>query len=73
MPVYPEEKFVEAVEQVVRANAAWVPPYGSGATLYLRPYMFGTNAVIGVNLPMNISSVCLPRPWGLTLRAASSL
>ena len=43
MPVYPEEKFVEAVEQVVRANAAWVPPYGSGATLYLRPYMFGTN------------------------------
>ena len=48
MPVYPEEKFVEAVEQVVRANAAWVPPYGSGAMLYLRPYMFGTNAVIGV-------------------------
>ena len=48
MPMYPEEKFVEAVEQVVRANAAWVPPYGSGATLYLRPYMFGTNAVIGV-------------------------
>ena len=48
MPVYPEEKFVEAVEQVVRANAAWVPPYGSGATLYLRPYLFGTNAVIGV-------------------------
>ena len=45
MPVYPEEK---SVEQVVRANAAWVPPYGSGATLYLRPYMFGTNAVIGV-------------------------
>lgn len=37
MPVYPEEKFVEAVEQVVRANAAWVPPYGSGATLYLAP------------------------------------
>ena len=35
-------------EQVVKANAAWVPPYGSGATLYLRPYMFGSNAVIGV-------------------------
>ena len=44
----PEEKFVKAVEEVVRANAAWVPPYGSGATLYLRPYMFGTNPVIGV-------------------------
>lgn len=48
MPVYPKEKFVEAVEKTVRANAAWVPPYGSGATLYVRPYMFGSDAVIGV-------------------------
>ena len=48
MPVFPEDKFVEAVAQVVRANAAYVPPYGSGATLYLRPYMFGSNPVIGV-------------------------
>ncbi|MBE6816888.1 MAG: branched-chain amino acid aminotransferase [Ruminococcaceae bacterium] len=48
MPVYPEDKFIEAVKAVVKANAAWVPPYGSGATLYIRPYMFGSNAVIGV-------------------------
>ncbi len=48
MPVYPEDKFVEAVEKTVKANLDWVPPYGSGATLYLRPYMFGSNAVIGV-------------------------
>ena len=48
MPVFPEEKFIEAVEQVVRANAQWVPPYGSGASLYLRPFMFGINPVIGV-------------------------
>ncbi len=48
MPVFPKEKFIEAVTQVVKANAAYVPPYGSGATLYLRPYMFGTNPVIGV-------------------------
>ncbi len=48
MPVYPEDKFVEAVEQVVRANSSFVPPYGSGATLYIRPYMFGINPVIGV-------------------------
>ncbi len=43
-----EEKFVEAVEKTVAANADWVPPYGSGASLYLRPYMFGVNPVIGV-------------------------
>ena len=48
MPVFPEDKFVEAVKAVVRANEAFVPPYGSGATLYIRPYMFGSSAVIGV-------------------------
>ncbi len=48
MPVFPEERFVDAVTQVVAANAAYVPPYGSGATLYVRPYLFGTNPVIGV-------------------------
>lgn len=48
MPVFPVEKFIEAVEKVVEANEAFVPPYGSGATLYIRPYMFGSNPVIGV-------------------------
>lgn len=48
MPVFPKERFLEALDQVVRANTAYVPPYGSGATLYVRPYMFGSNAVIGV-------------------------
>lgn len=48
MPVFPEDRFVQAVVDVVKANAAYVPPYGSGATLYIRPYMFGSNPVIGV-------------------------
>ena len=48
MPVFPEDRFLDAVVQTVRANAAWVPPYGSGASLYLRPFMFGSDAVIGV-------------------------
>ncbi len=48
MPVFPEERFIDAVTQTVKANAAYVPPYGSGATLYIRPYMFGSNPVIGV-------------------------
>ena len=48
MPAFPKERFIDAVNKVVAANAAYVPPYGSGATLYLRPYMFGTNPVIGV-------------------------
>ena len=48
MPVFPEDKFVEAVIKTVKANEAYVPPFGSGATLYIRPYMFGSNPVIGV-------------------------
>ncbi len=48
MPVFPEDRFVDAVVQTVAANEAYVPPYGSGATLYVRPFMFGTNPVIGV-------------------------
>ena len=48
MPVYPKERFVEAVVETVKANAAYVPPFGSGATLYIRPYMFGSSPVIGV-------------------------
>jgi len=48
MPVFPQERFIDAVAQTVLANEAFVPPYGSGATLYIRPYMFGINPVIGV-------------------------
>ena len=48
MPVFPEERFIDAVKKVVKANIDYVPPYGSGATLYIRPYMFGSDDVIGV-------------------------
>lgn len=48
MPPFPEDRFVAAVKEVVAANADWVPPYGSGATLYIRPYMFADSPVIGV-------------------------
>ncbi|MGN0158614.1 MAG: branched-chain amino acid aminotransferase [Brotaphodocola sp.] len=48
MPPFPKERFLDALDQVVRANAAWVPPYGSGASLYVRPYMFASSPVIGV-------------------------
>lgn len=48
MPIFPKEKFVDAVAETIAANEAWVPPFGSGATLYIRPYMFGSGSVIGV-------------------------
>ena len=48
MPVFPKERFIDAVLKTVKANIDYVPPYGTGATLYLRPFMFGSDAVIGV-------------------------
>lgn len=48
MPVFPKERFIDAITQVVAANEDFVPPYGSGATLYIRPYMFGSDPIMGV-------------------------
>ena len=48
MPVFDKERFVDAILKTVKANVGFVPPYETGATLYLRPYMFGINPVIGV-------------------------
>ena len=48
MPPFPEERFIEAVRALVKANKDYVPPFGSGATLYIRPFMIGSNSVIGV-------------------------
>lgn len=46
MPEVPEELFLEAVEQLVRIDAAWLPE--GDASLYLRPFMFATEAFLGV-------------------------
>ncbi len=48
MPPFPEDRFIEAVKQVVAANHEYVPPYGTGATLYLRPMLIGVGPNIGV-------------------------
>lgn len=48
MPEVPVEKFIDACKQVVRANSHFVPPYGTGATLYLRPFVIGVGDNIGV-------------------------
>lgn len=48
MEPYPEENFVRAVHEVVKANADWVPPYGTGASLYIRPFLMGVGDSVGV-------------------------
>ena len=48
MPEFPQERFVEAIKEVVRANEDWIPPYGTGGSLYIRPLMIGVGDTIGV-------------------------
>ncbi len=62
MPPFPKERFLDALEQVVRANAAWVPPFGSGASLYIRPYMFASGPVIGIKpaTEYQFRIICMP-------------
>ncbi len=48
MPEMPTEKFVEMVKRVVKLNERFVPPYESGAALYIRPLLIGTGAQVGV-------------------------
>lgn len=64
MPSFPKDRFVEAVDEVVKANAAYVPPYGSGATLYIRPYLFGISPVIGVKPADNYQFRIFTTPVG---------
>ena len=64
MPSFPEDKFIEAVKEVVKANAAWVPPFGSGATLYVRPFMIATGIVIGVSPAIEYQFRILVTPVG---------
>lgn len=64
MAEFPEERFVEAVKQVVRDNIDYVPPYGTGGSLYIRPVMFGTQPQIGVNASNSYELVIMVMPVG---------
>ncbi|BCA86188.1 branched-chain-amino-acid aminotransferase [Enterococcus saigonensis] len=62
MPEVPEAMFLNAIKQVVAANREFVPPYGTGGTLYLRPLLIGVGPNIGVHAaPEYIFTVfCMP-------------
>jgi len=64
MPPIPEEMFVSAVNRVVRDNIDYVPPYGTGGTLYIRPLLIGTTAQIGINASLEYDFIILVSPVG---------
>jgi len=60
----PEEMFIDAVFRVVKANAKYIPPYGTGATLYVRPLLIGTGPQIGVKPADEYMFIVLVTPVG---------
>ncbi|MDR0931714.1 MAG: branched-chain amino acid aminotransferase [Victivallales bacterium] len=64
MPEFPVEKFVEAVKTVVKDNIDFVPPYGTGGSLYIRPVMFGTTSQIGVGASLEYELIIMVVPVG---------
>ena len=71
MPVFPQERFVDAVCQTVKSNIDFVPPYGTGATLYIRPYMFGSNPVMGLNPAKEFQFRIFCAPVGIYFKGGS--
>ena len=64
MAEVPDDVFVDACKQVVRDNIAYVPPYGSGGALYLRPLLFGSGSRIGLQPADEYTFIILAIPVG---------
>jgi len=64
MPEVPKEMFLSAVEQTVRANYAWIPPHGSGASLYIRPLLIGVGENLGLRPAKNFEFRVFVSPVG---------
>lgn len=64
MAEVPEAMFTEAVKRVVAANRDFVPPYGTGGSLYVRPLLIGTGAQIGISPAQEYVFLVLVTPVG---------
>ncbi len=69
MAVPPIELFTQMAEEVVRANARFIPPYGSGASLYIRPFLFGVGANVGVKPADEYEFIIFVTPVGPYFKA----
>lgn len=64
MPEVPEELFEKALKKVVKENTEFVPPFGHGASLYIRPLLIGTNPQIGINPAIEYTFIIFCSPVG---------
>ncbi len=64
MAEVPEQMFLEAVKKAVRANINWLPPYGTGGSMYVRPLLFGSGPTIGIRPSPEYTFVVMALPVG---------
>ena len=64
MAQFPVEKFREAIFKVVKLNKKFIPPYGSGASLYIRPLLYGSGAEVGVKPASEYTFIVFVTPVG---------
>jgi branched-chain amino acid aminotransferase len=64
IPLIPDELFVEGVKRVIKANSRFVPPYETGASLYIRPLVIGTGAKVGLGPAMEYLFIIFVTPVG---------
>lgn len=64
IPQISDDMFLDAVRQVVSANIRFVPPYGTGASLYIRPVVIGTGAKVGLGPALEYTFIILVTPVG---------
>lgn len=64
MPTVPENMFIEAIEKAIRYNKEYIPPYGSGASLYIRPLLIGSGETIGVQPSPEYTFIVFVMPVG---------
>lgn len=64
MPEIPEHIFLEGIKKTVEANLEFVPPYGSGGSLYIRPLLFGSGPMIGLSPAPEFTFIVFGVPVG---------
>ena len=64
MEPFPEDRFVTAIDRLVRLNKEYIPPHGSGASLYIRPLMLGVSPLVGVKPSTDYLFLLLCTPVG---------
>jgi branched-chain amino acid aminotransferase len=64
MPMIPQDLFHNAIDDVIRANAEYIPPHSASGSMYVRPFVFGSGPALGLGVSSQFSFITLVAPVG---------